>query len=417
MSKIRNLICMTVAASRKRVRVNLKPACGLVALALVLGSWPARADGPDDDYLQIYNLAQQADGLNGSGKAAAAKAKYLEALTALKTFQKEYPDWNVKLVRYRLNDVVGKITALSEKPPAVAGAATTTNAPTVQREATAAPQTATTQVKLLKAGGEPRKVLRLHPSPGDKQTLGMTVKIGVETRVGEAETPAMKLPLLKITLNATVREVSDKGDITYELVVGDTSVSEEAEGTPEIAEAMKTVFAGVRGMSATGTMSSRGLSKGIDFKVPAGSDPQTRQAMDQMKETFTQLVVPLPEEAVGPGARWEVRMPIKSQGMTIEQTATYEVVSLEGERLATKSAVVQHAANQKVQNPAMPGLKLDLTEMAGKGTAELTLDLAKLLPAKGASDFHSETSLALNLGGQNQPMSVKMDLNVRFEAK
>ena len=65
----------------------------------------------------------------------------------------------------------------------------------------------------------------------------------------------------------------------------------------------------------------------------------------------------------------------------------------------------------------MPGLKLDLTEMAGKGTAELTLDLAKLLPAKGTSDFHSETSLALNLGGQNQPMSVKMDLNVRFEAK
>ena len=67
-----------------------------------------------------------------------------------------------------------------------------------------------------------------------------------------------------------------------------------------------------------------------------------------MKGSFAHLAVPLPEEAVGPGAKWEVRMPIKTQGMTIDQTATYEVVSLEGERLATKSAVVQHAANQKV---------------------------------------------------------------------
>jgi hypothetical protein len=180
---------------------------------------------------------------------------------------------------------------------------------------------------------------------------------------------------------------------------------------------MKTVFAGVKGLSATGTMSSRGLSKALDFKVPAGSEPQARQAMDQMKETFTQLVAPLPEEAVGPGARWEVKMPIKTQGMTIDQTATYEVVSLEGESLVTKSAVVQHAANQKVQNPAMPGLNLDLTEMAGKGTTEFTLDLAKLLPAKGATDFHSESTMALNLGGQNQPMSVKMDLNLRLEGK
>jgi len=66
--------------------------------------------------------------------------------------------------------------------------------------------------------------------------------------------------------------------------------------------------------------------------------------MDQMKGFVTQLIAPFPEEAIGPGARWEAKIPINSQGMTMDQTATYEAVSLEGERLTTKSALVQHAA-------------------------------------------------------------------------
>jgi len=136
-----------------------------------------------------------------------------------------------------------------------------------------------------------------------------------------------------------------------------------------------------------------------------------------MKEFLTQLVAPLPEEAVGPGAKWEVKMPIKTQGMTIGQTTTCELVSLEGERLTTKSTVTQHAANQKVENPAMPGMKMDLSKMVGNGTGQHTSDLAHLLPAAGTGNVHSETSMSMSMGGQKQAISMKMDVNLRFEAK
>jgi hypothetical protein len=184
-----------------------------------------------------------------------------------------------------------------------------------------------------------------------------------------------------------------------------------------MAEAMKTIFAGVKGLSGTGTVSSRGVSKGVEFKVPAGSSPQARQLIDQMKDFVRQLVAPLPEEAVGPGARWEVKMPIKSQGMTIDQTATYEEVSLEGDRLTAKNTTVQHADNQKIQNPAMPTLKMDLTKMVGSGSGEHTSDLTHLLPTTGTGKVHSETSMTMNMGGQKQAMTMKMDMNLQFEAK
>ena len=412
MSKISSQSCFTGAASKGQVCINRKWFSALLLLALLLGSWPARADGPDDDYLQIYNLIHQADDLNTNGKTAPAKSKYQEAQAALKNFQRDYPDWNVKLVTYRVNYVAGKVAALSAPPPAAA-----TNAPDAQSGSTAAAQSSTTQLKLLEAGAEPRKVLRLHPSPGDKQTLTFTMNMAMETKVGDTATPSMKIPTIKMTLGSTVKEVADNGDITYEIAMGDISLSDEPGGLPEVAEAMKAVFAGTKGLAGTGTASSRGFSKGVEFKSPVGSNPQTRQFMDQMKETFAQLAAPLPEEAVGPGAKWEVKMPLKSQGMTIDQMATYEVVTLEGERLTTKSTIVQHAANQKIQNPVMPTLKMDLTKMVGSGSGERTFDLAHLLPASGTGKVHTETSMSMNMGGQKQPMTMKMDLNLQFEAK
>ena len=406
MSKLSGQCRFIGAASKGRVRIDTKWSSVLLVLALLLGTWPARADGPDDEYLQIYNLIHQADDLNASGKEVPAKAKYLEAQIALSNFRRDYPDWNVKLVSYRANYVAGKVAALSAKPPAEA-----------QSDAAAATQGSTIQVKLLEAGAEPRKALRLHPSPGDKQTLAFTMKMAMKTKVGDAEAPAMKLPAIKMTLDSTVKEVSDSGDITYEMVMGEISLSDEPGGTPEVAEAIKAALAGVKGLSGTGKASSRGLSKGVEFKSPAGSNPQTRQFMDQMKESFTQLTAPLPEEAVGPGAKWEVKMPLKSQGMTMDQSTTYEVVSIDGERITTKSAVVQHAANQKIQNPAMPSLKMDLTKMVGTGSSENAFDLAHLLPTMGTGKLHSESSMAMNMGGQKQPMTMKMDINFQFEAK
>jgi len=390
---------------------------GLILTALLLALCPARAEGPDDQYLQIYNLIQQADELNTSGKAALARARYQEAHTALRNFPQGYPDWNPKLVSYRLNYVAQKLAALSEKPPAAAGGGTATNAPAAQPDTKAATSTSAQPVKLIEAGAEPRKALRLHPKPGDKQTLKLTVKMAIETKAGEMESPAIKLPAITMTLETTVKGVADNGDITYEMVVGNIGVSDEPGATPEVAEAMKAAFAGVKGLSSSGTVSGRGFGKEIEFKAPPGSNPQARQLMDQMKDFYTQLAAPLPEEAVGAGAKWEVRLPIKAQGMTIEQTAAYELVALEGERFTTRSTLTQHAANQTIQNPAMGGVKMNLAKMTGNGTGERTSDLANLLPTAGTGKVHSETSMTMNMGGQKQPITMKMDVTLRFEAK
>jgi hypothetical protein len=387
----------------------------LLVGALFLAVWPASAQQPDDRYLRILSSIQQADALDSSGKPDQALAKYRDAQTALQKFQRGNPNWQPQVVISRLNYLSERITTLAEKTGTPIGGEPTTNQ---EGQAASKPgaSSSATQTKLLDAGAEPRKVLRLHPSVGGKQTVEMTIKMGMDIKAGEMPGNAMKLPAITMPLDLTVKNITPDGTITYELVMGDAKIAEEAGAAAPMAEMMKTALGGLKGLAGTGTITDRGVSKGMEFKAAAGTNPQLKQTLDQMKESFSTLSWPFPEEAVGAGAKWEAKGPVKSQGMNADQDATYELVSVEGDRLTTKVNITQQAANQKIQSPAMPG-KVDVTKMTGTTSGNCTLDLTQVMPPKVDLTSHSDMAMAVSMGGQKQTMSMKMDMNVLIESK
>lgn len=389
---------------------------GLLTVLMLLSLSVTRAESPDDKYLNIIGIIDQADSLNANGQTNLARAKYLQAQAALAAFKRDNATANPKAVAYRMNYLAEKISATSVKSqPADSGTATATQSSRPEKKAAAA--TATHQLKLLAAGAEPRKVLRLHPNAGDKQSLGLTTKMAMTMTMGDTPTPAMKLPATQMNLDVTVKEVAANGDILYETIISDASVVSDPEVMALVAETMKASLLKFKGVAGTGKLSDRGFGLGTEMKLPADADPQARQTLDQMKDTLSSTAAPLPEEAVGPGARWEVKAKLKSQGMTIDQTVTYELVSIEDGRITLKSTITQNAANQKIQSPAMPGMKLDLSKMTSTGTGSTTFDLAKLMPTEGNSEEHTEMVMEMNMGGQKQSMTTKTDVNVQMGAK
>jgi hypothetical protein len=372
-----------------------------------------RADDPEGQYLQIFDKILQGDTLKKNGQVDNALAKYREAQIALAKFQRSYPDRDAKTVAYRMNYVTTQIATLT--PQATATATTNQSTGAVAR----ATSTGSTQVKLLEPGSEPRKQLRFHPKAGDKQTMVMTMKIGMAIKIGDTGEQPIKLPTMKLVMDMSVKDVATNGDITYEIVTTDASVVDEPDVIAQVAEAMKNAMGGMKGIGGTGTISSRGIGKGTDIKVPEGADPQVKQFVEQMKETMSRVASPLPEEAVGPGAKWETKMPIKSQGMTLNQTVTFQLISIEGEQAAAKTSVTQSASNQKIQNPMMPGTKVDLNKLNGHGTGEMKFELTRLVPTEASVEFRQEmmTSTTPSNSGQKQTMEMKMDLNLHIESK
>ncbi|MCL4787871.1 MAG: hypothetical protein KJ070_13940 [Verrucomicrobia bacterium] len=388
---------------------------GLLALVLLTASsLQASLEDPDLQFIKIMSVIDQADSLKTNGNDPAARTKYQEAHRLLQNFRKNHPVWNPKVVAFRLKYVADRIEALSKPPPVAEG---TEAAAAEGKAGSSAALPAGVQVKLLEAGAEPRRPLRLQAKPGDQQSLNMTMKLAMDMELAGMPPQSVKMPAIKLDLAVAVKEVAANGDITFETTLGKASLAEDADALPQMADAIKASFDSLEGLAGTGTISPRGLGRNAELKMPVGSDPQTRQAMQQMNDAFSTFAVGFPDEPVGPGARWEVKLPLKSQGMTITQTATYHLAAVEGDTLTIKSTVTQQAANQKITNPAMPNLKMDLVKMTGSGTGTSTINLAQLFPSRASMDTKSEADMAMSLGAQKQTMSMKMDLKLQLDSK
>ena len=82
---------------------------------LCLALFTAHAQTPDEKYVGIYHLIQEADALNDAGKIREAVSRYVEAQNALKNFQSVHPEWNERIVKFRLDYIAARLEPLARK--------------------------------------------------------------------------------------------------------------------------------------------------------------------------------------------------------------------------------------------------------------------------------------------------------------
>jgi Flp pilus assembly protein TadD len=96
----------------------MKRLIALLILILAALLPPAHAQqGSDDQYIIIYSLMQQADALDSAGQSRQALAQYVQVQGELQKFKNIYPDWNPRIVNFRLNYLADKIAEVTAKLP------------------------------------------------------------------------------------------------------------------------------------------------------------------------------------------------------------------------------------------------------------------------------------------------------------
>ena len=381
-------------------------------VALLLFAPSLRADELDDQYLRILSVVGQAEGFQEAGKNEEAKARYQAAQKHLLEIKKADPTWKAAMVAHRLTDVNAKLAALSAPPSVKDSVGKETSGTTDVRSSQ---ESATPVLKLLDAGAEPRRAVRLTPKAGDGQKFELTMNMSMETSMAGSQMPAMNMPAIKLPIDVSIESVSADGEINYKTTVGEVNIA--SSEAPGVGEMMQSMFGSMKGLASSVIMSSRGIIKSTDMKLPADATPQLRQSAEQLKESLAEIVAPFPEEPIGVGAKWEMKQVRKSQGMAIKQTSAYELVALEGNRAEVKLTILQSAANQKISNPAMPGLKMDLDKMEGAGTGRTTYDLTQPMPVSSEISSGTDIKMGMNVGGQKQAMEMKSTNKLRLESR
>lgn len=368
---------------------------GLVTalLANVAATSPS-SESPEEQYIHIMAIIDRADALRKSGNLDAAHGKYIEAEKALMAFKSANPLFFPKTVVYRLKEV----TERADERAAVPAQTNSAAKPSANLEA----EPAKSNVKLIDAGVEPRSVLRYHVKAGDKQIAILTTKVKLDLPTpptGQAAEPTPSIPAVSIPMEITVQNVAANGDITYQSVMGEATLVQSTNTTPEVAQVMQPVLAGIKGTTGTTTISSRGVTKKMDIKAPA--NPQARQYVDQIKQATTSFSVELPEEAVGSGAKWGVKEQTKVQATTVEESGTYELAGLEGDKLMIKFS-----------GGVESGGKAAASGVNGSVSGTMTVDLSKAVAGSAQINVHQEVPV-----GRDKSQLVKMDVSIGLEAQ
>jgi len=119
----------------------MKPLVMLLAACILTFSAEVRAQSTaaEDQYFDVYTLILKADTMASKGRLDQARTNYLNAVVSLKKLQEDYPLWQTKVVKYRLEYLTAKINAmpLPAKKPAAPAAAT--NKPPAAKPGSAAP--------------------------------------------------------------------------------------------------------------------------------------------------------------------------------------------------------------------------------------------------------------------------------------
>ena len=272
------------------------------------------------------------------------------------------------------------------------------------------------EIELLEAGQEPRRAIRFTPAAGDKLTVAMTMKMSQGMTINGAAQPPTPLPTQKFTMDMSVNDVKANGDVHYGFAYTDIEVFDDPQNPSPAVAAIQGLVQPMVGTKGSGVITNRGFSKEAEFEIPENLNPMLKSMLEGMKDSINQLSSPVPEEAIGLGAKWRTVQNVTSNGIKLKQTIEHEVTAVDEKGITTEFTLTQEAEPQEVKNASLPpgvSVKLDSIDTKGSGTSQLISD--SIFPAVHTTSVASKINMTIAVAGQTQKTTTDMKMEMTLE--
>jgi hypothetical protein len=161
------------------------------------------------------------------------------------------------------------------------------------------------------------------------------------------------------------------------------------------------------GASGTVSVDPRGFQRELSIGLPSGLGQELTQFMNSAKLAIGQMAVPLPEEPIGVGAKWQVEETIAQDGIQVRQKTYYELLAIDGPRVQIRTQTVQAAEQQRAAVPGLPsGVSAKVVSLRGAGAGETEIDLRRLVPGSAREELETDVSFAIVQGQSERVMSL-----------
>lgn len=255
------------------------------------------------------------------------------------------------------------------------------------------------EITLLNPGNEPKQELRLTPTVATKATSTMTMNTEMTMLVDGQTYPQVISPTTTITMEVEVTNVAENGDINADFTYTDVEVIAEPNTSTELLSAMEEQMNKLVGLNGSFLLDKQGNTKDATIVFPANMDGNNKQMLESMVTSLKQLSSPLPSEAVGIGAQWEVTNLLSTNGINLTQTANYELVDIQDNIATLNVKIEQQAGEQKINSP---DASMSLTSLTGIGKGKVTMNLAQIMPISATIEMKSDIKMKITAPDSNQ---------------
>jgi hypothetical protein len=277
------------------------------------------------------------------------------------------------------------------------------------------PPTASTQLELLNPGTEPRQELRFQPKVNTKQTTTITTNMDVVSSVSGQPMPSIKIPASVMKMESVVTQVDANGDIHSQFSFTDADVVADPNSPPEVVNALRSAIKQVVGLKGTSIADNRGQLKSGNFDLPEGGDPITRQVFGQVSNSLAQFSSPLPQEAVGIGAKWRVASTLNVSGINLTQNTIYELVALKDNVATFNVSMEQQAKSQQLSLPGIPTeARFTLKSLNSQGQGQVTIPLDAVIPIRSNISIRSKNGMNIKPANGDEETTLETNISMQM---
>jgi len=270
------------------------------------------------------------------------------------------------------------------------------------------------RVTLVAPGAEPRKALRLTVANDLKSHMDMEMGMAMAMNVAGQAIPATEIPAMRIGADMNVTNVTASGDVTYTMNFTGVALANTAGVDPSLTAVIDSMNNDLKAITGSATVTNRGINRQVKIDTSKVTNSQFTQMMDSVTNSLNGVSSPLPEEAVGVGARWEVRQTLSSGGITMFQKVEYELTAFDGKSATLNVKIDQTGPPQPMKNPNLPpGANVTVESMTGSGTGTMTVPLNNLVPTSQA-DSKTTMVMSIDAGGGPQRMTIETTMKVKI---
>jgi hypothetical protein len=260
-------------------------------------------------------------------------------------------------------------------------------------------------VKLLSPGASARQVLRYKPVVNTKQAIAIGMKMSSKTLITGLNRESSSD--LQAKAESTITQIDPNGDIHYAFRYLDWTIVRMNDLPASALEPIQARLKQLSGLNIVGVMNGRGQVKKLTLENKETVDRDLSSLLEQFMQSMRESSsIPLPEEAVGVGAKWQVTQPVQAIGLSIVQTSTYELLGLQDGVMTLKRSVVGQATPGTANLFGSSAIKVNVKAINTVGQDQIVLRRDRIIPQKQQSTIKTQVDMDVNLPNSETASSV-----------